>query len=485
MFDVARLVDTGSQQKQKTIDVRRNASGCDAYTRIHMRWKKNLVRISYSVMAGLSAGLTFYASEVFAQRIPQTAFTDTIKLTLSEARRRALSGNPDLIAARLDTAVARGQLRQSRVFRFNPAADVLARTNGDELEAGISQEVEIFGQRGTRIAASQWGLAGAEGRVGNATRLVIGQLDRAFYRLASASQRSRLSQEVLALTTRLADIASRQLREGEISRLDYNLAVVELGRARARAIATAREQQTNMIELARVAGLPDSLAVVATVSDSLPVVAGDSLHAPQSLRDSTLALDVSTLTQHAVSRRPDVAERSATIRQAEALLSLSRREALPNPILRAVLEQPTSSGPSTIRPGIGFTLPFLNRNQGDRQALAAAARQSRLEHAALLRTVASEVAAAVSSFRSAMSEVRELGSTVIPPARQNRQLVEIAYREGKVGLPVLLLIQNQAIDAELEYWTAWLVAREAASSLAEATAQNIEGLQVTPTGASR
>lgn len=436
-------------------------------------------------LAVISAGLTFHASGLSAQGIPPAAFRDTIRLTLSEARQRAISGNPDLIAARLDTAVARGQLRQSRVIRFNPSADVLTRTSGDELEAGISQEVEIFGQRRSRIAASQWGFTGAQGRVANATRLTIGQLDRAFYRLASASQRSRLSQEVLALTTRLADIAEKQLREGEVSRLDYNLAIVELGRARARAIATGREQQTTMIELARVAGLPDSVAVVATVSDSIPTVAGDSLHAPRLLRDSSLALDVSTLTQHAVSRRPDLAERSAVIRQTEALLSLSRREALPNPVLRAVLEQPTSGGPSSVRPGIGFTLPFLNRNQGDRQALAAAGRQSRLEHAALMRTVASEVAAAVSSFRSATSEVQVLGSTVIPPARQNRQLVEIAYREGKVGLPVLLLIQNQAIDAELEYWTAWLAAREAAASLAEATGQNIEGLQVNQTGARR
>jgi outer membrane protein TolC len=66
-----------------------------------------------------------------------------------------------------------------------------------------------------------------------------------------------------------------------------------------------------------------------------------------------------------------------------------------------------------------------------------------------------------------------LEATVLPPARQNRELVEIAYREGKVGLPELLLIRNQAIDAELDYWTAWLTERQTLSSLAEATGINL------------
>ena len=68
-----------------------------------------------------------------------------------------------------------------------------------------------------------------------------------------------------------------------------------------------------------------------------------------------------------------------------------------------------------------------------------------------------------------------LESTVLGPARQNRQLVETAYREGEVGLPVLLLIRNQAIDAEVEYWTAWLAEPEALAALLEATGDNVPG----------
>lgn len=413
---------------------------------------------------------------------------NTIRLSLAEARTRALGENPDLRAERLDTAVARGQLRQAGVIRFNPSADVVARPNGDDLEAGISQEIEIFGQRGTRVAAGRAGLERAGARVTNAARLVIGEVDRTFYQLASATQRTKLSEDVLALNARLENVAGRQLAEGAISRLDYNLAVVELGRALARSLATRREREAAANGLARLLGLPRGARIEA-LPDSLPVLAADRAHAtPGGLReypDSADRLDVEKLIEHALARRPDLAERSAAVRQTQALASLARREALPNPVLRGVMEQPGDGGSRTFRPGIGLTLPFLNRNQGERQALRAAARQAELERTALVAAVRAEIATAVASYESAASEAQVLERTVIAPARQNRQLAEIAYREGKIALPVLLLIQNQANGAELDYWTAWLAAREALANLAEATAQNVEGPGQTDMGARR
>ena len=427
------------------------------------------------------------ARPLAAQAAPGVA-GDTIRLSLGEARSRALGENPNLHAARLDTAVARGQLRQARVIRFNPSADVVARPNGEDLEAGISQEIEIFGQRGARIAVGRAGMQRAEARVTNAARLVIGEVDRTFYRLASATQRTTLSEEVLALNARLENVAGRQLAEGAISRLDYNLAVVELGRARARSLATQREREAASIELARLLGLQRGTPL-SVLPDSVPGLATDAAHATSGgarvFADSAPRLDVERLTEHALARRPDLAERSAAVFQTQAQASLARREALPNPVLRGVMEQPGDGGSRTWRPGIGLTLPFLNRNQGERQALRAAARQAELERAALIAVVRAEIAGAIASYESAASEAQVLERTVIAPARQNRQLAEIAYREGKIGLPVLLLIQNQAIDAELDYWSAWLAAREALANLAEATAQNVEGAGETDMGVRR
>lgn len=402
---------------------------------------------------------------------------DTVHLSLAHARERALAANPDLAAARLDTAIARGWLRQASVLRFNPSADAL--TGGDGLELGLSQEIEVFGQRGLRVSAARAGVARARASVANERRRTLGDVDRSFFGLVAATQRSKLASEILALTERLADVARRQLVEGEISRLEFNLSVIELGRARAREIARRREQQEAGILLSRLIGLSPNSTLLpifdGSIGRTVTDTATQSAIAADAIADAAAALDVDSLTSVALAQRPDILAQLESVRSAEAEVRLSRREALPNLIARGILEPASNGEGSTLRPGLGVSLPIFNRNQGQTEALRAAALQTELERKALAATVRAEVSRAVSELRAAAAEVAVLQSTVLVPARQNRTLVEIAYREGKVGIAELLLIQNQAMDAELDYWAAWLAGREALATLAEVTAQNIAG----------
>jgi cobalt-zinc-cadmium efflux system outer membrane protein len=394
-------------------------------------------------------------------RAQTPATGDTLRLTLPDARAIALRANPALAAVRLDTAVARGELRQAaRFFTTNPAVELLSAAGGNGMEAGVSQEIEIFGQQGARASAGRAGLVRARAGISDATRLTIGAVDRTFYQLYAATERSRLVNDVLSLTRRIADVAERQLAAGEISRLDFNLASIELGRTRARALAAERERDAATIELRRRLGIRELKPVVAVLDST-----GGTERAP--------GFDVDSLVRLALGRRPDLAERNAAIRQADALATTAGREGLPNLVARGVSEPVDDGDGRVFRPGFGITIPIFNRNRGRVQALRATTRQAELERNALVETISAEVRTAVSALEAAAAETDVLEATVLPPARQNRELVEIAYREGKVGLPELLLIRNQAIDAELDYWTAWLTERQTLSSLAEATGINL------------
>ncbi|KAB2969619.1 MAG: TolC family protein, partial [Thermoanaerobaculia bacterium] len=184
------------------------------------------------------------------------------------------------------------------------------------------------------------------------------------------------------------------------------------------------------------------------------------------------SLSVERLTELALARRPDLSERAAASRQARALASLARREAMPSLELRGVSE-PDEAGGRFARAGVGITVPLFNRNRGEEAARLAEAEQADLEQAALFARTRAEIARAIAAYGTAWEQAETLRTTVLAPARENRQLLEIAYRAGKVGLPVLLLIRNQVIDAELEYWEAWLAAREALTDLREATAETV------------
>ena len=406
---------------------------------------------------------------------------DTLHLTLADARTVSFRSNPDLTAARLDVDIARGDFRQASVlFRSNPTVEYYADGgSGNGPEGLIAQEVEVFGQRGARRGAARAGMDRASADVENTARLTIGETDRLFYRLIAAGRRRDLAAEVFGLNQRLTDVVQRQLDAGKVSRLEFNLATVELGRSQARALAAARERDQVALDFARFLGVPPGTYVVPVPDSTVPLpssAADSSTQIVAAPRRDTLRLDLDSLTDLALARRPDLAERQAATRQAEAAAAAASREGLPNLNLRLLSEESADGSGQAFRPGVGVSVPLFNRNRGTVQAQRAQARQAGLQRAGLERRVRSEVARAVRGYENATAEVAVLESAVLPAARENRRLLETAYREGKVGLPVLLLIRNQVIDAELEYWDAWLAGREALTDLAETTAGNLHDI---------
>lgn len=409
------------------------------------------------------------------------ATLDTLRLTLSEARTIAIRANPELRAARYGIGVSRGRFRQSGVLLPNPSVDVLSRGEGAEI--GLTQEIEIAGQRGARRAAARAGIQRATSGVTDVARLTIAEVDRAFFGLVAASRRLALAEEVMGLNTRLAEFAARQLEAGGISRFEFNLATVELGRSRARTLGARREYQTTASELGQLLAVPPT-AVVLPVSADAPSPANMDSAVAALPTDSAgrrrpaynplitgTALNVDSLTALALKRRPDLAERTAAVTEAGAEVSVARRESFPNLATRASSE--IVDGERQLRPGIGLTLPFFNRNRGEIQARRAAEAQASAERDGVAVRIRAEVARAAAAYEVAAMEAAVLETTVLVTARENRRLLEIAYREGKVGLPVLLLIRNQVIDAELEFWDAWLAQREAGADLAAATGETV------------
>lgn len=405
-----------------------------------------------------------------------------MRVTLAGARKLALADNPELLAQSLDTSIARGNLRQARAVRFNPAAEVLAPVGSNGTEVSLSQELEVFGQRGVRVAARTAGFARAHGRVMDAARRLLGDVDRTFYRLISGRERALLADSVSVLNRRVTAIAERQLAAGEISRLDYNLAAIELGRSQARALSENREHRVLSREFSRLLGIAGALEVYPVLDSTqhhpLAQTGIDARADARSLVEAANRLSQDSLMNLAIQRRPDLRERKEAGREAAGDVVVAKRDALPNLVLRGVSEPEGNGDGRVLRGGVGISLPILNGNRGEIQARRATAEQAELQRVALETTIKTEVSNAISAYRAAAAEIEVLETTVLPPARQNRVLLESAYREGKVGLPVLLLIRNQVVEAEMEYWSAWLREREAFAALGEVTAANLDAVRL-------
>ena len=413
-----------------------------------------------------------FAALVLACHTASSAYAqtpDTLHLTLDSARALAIRGNLDLAVAAAGVGIAAGRLKQARTYPFNPVLDV-APVSGD-VEVGLSQEIEIAGQRRERGRAARFDVDRAEYTRNDAVRVLIADVDRAFYQVFAVSRRLEFAREVLALNERLRDFAMRQLKEGKISKLDFNLVNIELGRSKSRSIAVARERNATELELRRLLSFSSPLAIMPVVDSTQLRVRRDSTSAISAPQLTVGGRSLDDLVQVALRLRPDLEARDAIVRRSGADVAVSRREAFPNLVARVARQESTTGGGSTIRPSLGIALPFLNRNRGEIQSRQAAARGAELERSSLALRIRTEVEAAVRAYVAAAAEIDILESTVLAPARENRLLLEAAYREGKVGLPVLLLIRNQVIDAELEYWSAWLAEREALVAVAAATGE--------------
>lgn len=435
----------------------------------------------YVVSLGLMVCVPLVSSGQVPTKGPVTAAraTDSLTLTVQDVRRLTLAQSPSLLAARQDTVIARGGVRQARQLRFNPDLSAVIPGPGiggnrNAAEFMLMQELELAGQRGLRVGAAQRGVERAAGTVANTTRLGLADASFAFYRALAAQRRLQVTQDVLQLTERLLGAVRTQLSEGEISALEGTLAEIEFGRAQARVLSAQRDANASMLELARLVGLSPTLAL-RLVDQSAGPNDTTSIRTPVALAMTTASID--SLTQLALSRRPDLTANAAALRESEALVRLSQREALPN--LRIGVLSERTPGQSGVRfgPAVGFSLPFFNRSQGLLDQRRAEVRQILFLRDAARLQVRTDVETAVRAVILANAEVSVFETSVRRPARQNSALLETAFRAGKIALPTLLLLRNQLLDAELGYWQAWQ-ARQEALTLLESASGTLTGATV-------
>lgn len=406
---------------------------------------------------------------------------DTVELTLADAQSRALTHNPGFLSERKEYDIATGELTQARVYHFNPELEFEAPGAGSagalgEYEARLSQEVEWAGQRALRVGAARSGVGRAESSVRDAARRAVARVSAAFYAALASERRLAVALTIDTLNRRLRRAARTQLREGEISPMDANLAEIEAGRARAAVLAARREATSALLALARLAGLPPDQPV--RLVEEVPAT-----QAPE-------ALDPDSLLSLALERRPDLTARTRALEEALTRTRLARREAIPNLSVgvfatRDVLAESTAGGAprlaggasgagryETPRVGLAVRIPFplFDRNQGVVAERAARAEQARFSRDAAALAIRTEVADAYRAYVAAHEEAEVYERDVLLPARENQALLERAFRAGKVGLPTLVLLRNQLLDAELGYLDAWLARRRALVALDAATA---------------
>ena len=393
-----------------------------------------------------------------------TAAAEPAPLTLDEALSLASERSPLLAAARSDAAAASGSVRGSGA----PPNPVLEGGIGGrsshphpEFEVGLSQPLPLATLGPSRARAAAEADAGRAG-IDEVRRRLTGRVQAAFLGLLHADGRVALAEEAVALAGRVLDSARTRVRTGDAPELEESVAGLAHARARAGLAAARADRERAVGRLALLLDLePDGLAVRGELLER-------ERYAPwlEAASASRAALELLAAGVRRPAARAARALRAAGGRRAEAEARLARAMALPELGLWGGWEQ--EEGEHIGRAGLSLELPLFDVAAGERAAAVARTRGAEQALAARTRAAATELETADRVYRLRLDTVDVLETDALPRALRQSDAAGLAWGVGGIGLPELLLIRSQALEARLEHLDAELAAALAGVELMQA-----------------
>lgn len=389
----------------------------------------------YTFFLAFSAALFFATAQVKAD-----------PLTLEQAWRTAEQNNPEVKRAIANRVAIQGEITDaSGLFYNNPTLNFEGRrrdinqpgresdlTRGD-WGGGVAQTFELAGQQGLRRESSEARLASLEQEIAETYRSVRSQVEEQFVQVLAIQKRIEAEQRILSLIERNTELSKKRVAAGEDSKLDGNLAIVDTERARNQ-LSVLQEQLTrSRTTLAALLQLPPN---------ELPEAVGALDPASKSYSLNELLM--------AVESRPAVKALSLRESSARSRLDLERSQRYPD--LTVSLNnsrEANSTGEDNITTlGFSVPLPIFRRNAAGIGAAMTELAQVEVNREAFIRDAQSAVQAAWLRQQNLRDRVQRLNTEVSPKLEENLRLSQLAFQSGEIGLPQLLIVQRQTIDAQ-------------------------------------
>lgn len=408
------------------------------------------VPLLFALVVPLLACLSFESSSVYAQRSDAPQSDAPQQLTLDAAVRAAFQRSPRLKMQGAEVLEAKGRLLSARALLHNPVLGLEAAQRsfqggtGTDFALGVSEELELGGQRGQRTDAAKAELKAAEAHFLHDQRMLTAEVNLAFFEAVRARDILEILRQDVDLARTLQNAAQRKLEAGSSTQLDLNLATAELGRAEERFFLAEGAYGETRAVLAEVTG-------------------GEPASPPQPVGDlaetaSAALPPLPELLANASNHRGDLEALHQTEKALQSRLTLARREGIPNLTVSAFYGKEGSSD-TLVGGGLSLPLPIFNRNQGGIAEASAAHQRATAERALLDLQVQREVAAAYARYQAASRSVSRLQETVLGTLEENFQLLRRAYEAGKTSSTEVVVIRRSFIEAQRELVDAALMAR--------------------------
>ncbi len=329
----------------------------------------------------------------------------------------------------------------------------------------VEWPLDLF-RRPARIGTAQHAVEATTLSVQDRERLLAAAVREQAGRLLAARRRVEIINEGLTASRRVRELLDSRVTEGDIPKLDANIAAVEAGRIEVDLTLAQADAEAAAIELKALAGLRPNEPL--TLRESLEALAGAPVPFVASLGPSATPASPDSPGPSSLAMRADIREATARVALADARIEQARQEGRADLSLVANYGRegygfaqrgfynagrlvPVQGKFHSVEIGATLVLPLRNRNQGA-VALAEAERSGEQEVLAARQLAAqAEIDAAVVRDREAQRAVELYATSIRDLARQNVEVQLEAYDLGRTPLTDLLAEQRRYLDVEAAY----------------------------------
>jgi cobalt-zinc-cadmium efflux system outer membrane protein len=387
-------------------------------------------------------------------------------LTVDQAVNQALQNNPDLLARRLEVEVARGQLAKAQIpLIANPVMESFVSGKDRPPEEGggkytnyglkLSQEFEIAGQRGLRISLAEKELARLVLEIQDRERVLAFEVKEAFTRAQAAKGKKELTGQVVRLQEDLLHFTRLKFQAGEASAMEVNLAEVELSKSKKDLLLAEREGLESLLGLQALLGVP---------TDPSLNIEGELLSDPLPFPDTGV------IKKQTPSERPDLKAASLEIDKTKTALDLAQRSAIPNIVLGGFYNRDEMRNDLGV--SLSISIPLFDRKQAEKKEAQARAAQARVTRVGLEMAVDREFREAANALTSSQKELALFKKEILDKSMENLALLNLAYREGKIGFFEVRVAQKETVETQFAYLETLGRARRAMNRLESVTGGN-------------
>ncbi len=300
----------------------------------------------------------------------------------------------------------------------------------------VSRTLELGGKRRKRIEAANADADLARGEFQQVVWQMTNDLKKSFYAVLLAESLFKLAQDNQKTFAETLERSTELYKLGEISGLDLKRLEVEK--------LTFDTDVANSERDFELAKRDFRVRLGGDYRDTDFEVVGTVDYQPYQF-----SLD--ELRAKALAARPDLKAAQLSERAADAAIRLQDAQRIPDLTVGAGVDH-VPSGTSTFTFGIGITLPFSDRNQGERTKALIEKRRAENEERAITNRVLSDVDKALVAFEIQQRRVELYRTGVVSKANDIQDLTEFSYKAGEGSTLELLDAIRTRRDTMASYY---------------------------------